>query len=184
MRPWALFDHRIGKASDTLASCLIDANDLIGMSLDQLDAVRKMHESRMGVYEQEGQVEDFVTLRELITKREFVCHIPSGYRGSSGTLWFLRLLPPLLPAIATYHVGFTIPYILVGGSRSDWLQYLKRSLISVNGASEAESLHQFMKYGLHKNFWNDFISLAHRQSRSSAVFLAGIPDLRDTLPHA
>ena len=32
---WAFFDHRIGKTTDTLASCLIDANDIIWMNPDQ-----------------------------------------------------------------------------------------------------------------------------------------------------
>ena len=31
---WAFFDHRIGKTTDTLASCLIDANDIIWMNPD------------------------------------------------------------------------------------------------------------------------------------------------------
>src|SRR5271165_2152290 len=38
---WAFFDHRIGKTTDTLASCLIDANDIIWMNPDQLEALKK-----------------------------------------------------------------------------------------------------------------------------------------------
>ena len=48
---WAFFDHRIGKTTDTLASCLIDANDIIWMNPDQLHALKEMNESRMGIYE-------------------------------------------------------------------------------------------------------------------------------------
>ena len=36
---WAFFDHRIGGEADTLARCLIDANDVIGMNPDQLGAL-------------------------------------------------------------------------------------------------------------------------------------------------
>jgi hypothetical protein len=36
---WAFFDHRIGKTTDTLAACLIEANDTICMNPDQLDAL-------------------------------------------------------------------------------------------------------------------------------------------------
>ena len=64
---WAFFDHRIGNTTDTLASCLIDANDIIWMNPDQLDALKKMNESRMGIYEHQGWQEKFVRLRELIT---------------------------------------------------------------------------------------------------------------------
>ena len=78
---WAFFDHRIGKTTDTLASCLIDANDSICMKSDQLDALKKMSQSRMGIYEHQGWQENYVRLRELLTDREFVCHVGSGYQG-------------------------------------------------------------------------------------------------------
>jgi hypothetical protein len=51
---WAFFDYRIGNTTDTLASCPIDANDIIWMNPDQLDALKKMNESRMGIYEHQG----------------------------------------------------------------------------------------------------------------------------------
>jgi hypothetical protein len=51
---WAFFDHRIGKTTDTLAGCLIEANDAICMSLHLLEALRKMSQSRMGIYEHRG----------------------------------------------------------------------------------------------------------------------------------
>jgi hypothetical protein len=66
---WAFFDYRIRNTTDTLASCLIDANDIIWMNPDQLDALKKMNESRMGIYELQGWQQNFVRLRELITDR-------------------------------------------------------------------------------------------------------------------
>jgi hypothetical protein len=51
---WTLFDHRIGRTTDTLAVCLIDANDIIWMNPDQLDALKKINASRMGIYEHQG----------------------------------------------------------------------------------------------------------------------------------
>ena len=38
-----------------------------------------------------------------------VCHVTSGYRGKAGELWYVRLLPPLLPELATYHIVSTTP---------------------------------------------------------------------------
>ncbi len=122
---WAFFDHRIGKTTDTLAGCLIDANDIIWMNPDQSGALKKMNESRMGIYEHHGWQENFVRLRELITVREYDCHVGSGYRGKVRELWYVRLFPPLVPELATYH-----------------------------------------------------------HHRPDAIFLAGIPDLKSTLPHA
>jgi hypothetical protein len=181
---WAFFDHRIGETTDTLASCLIDANDIIWMNPDQLDALRKMNESRMGIYEHQGWRENYVQLRELITDRESVCHVASGYRGKAGELWYVRLLPPLVPELATYHVAFTTPYILIGTSKKDWIDFLRRSLVGIKASSEVEALHRLMKFGPRRNCWNEFVFLAYHHHQADAIYLSGIPDLKSTLPHA
>src|SRR3954447_1004143 len=64
---WAFFDHRIGNTTDTLAECLIEANDSICLNPHQLDALRLMSRSRMGIYEHRGKEGHHVRLRELIT---------------------------------------------------------------------------------------------------------------------
>ena len=51
---WAFFDHRIGTTTDTLAGCLIEANDTICMNPHQLEALKMMSQSRMGIYEHQG----------------------------------------------------------------------------------------------------------------------------------
>jgi hypothetical protein len=50
----AYFDYRIGTATDTLAGCLMDANDIIWMNPDQLNALKRMNQSRMGICEHQG----------------------------------------------------------------------------------------------------------------------------------
>ena len=159
---WAFFDHRIGKTTDTLADCLIEANDTICMNPHQLDALRKMSQSRMGIYEHRGMEGKHVRLRELITDREFVCHSTSGYRGKTGELWYVRLLPPLEPELATYHIVFTTPYVLIGADEeATGSTYLKRSVVGIKAPSEADALHQLLKFGLGKNYWNEFVFLAY-----------------------
>ena len=111
---WAFFDHRIGTTTDTLAGCLIEANDTICMNPHQLGALRLMSQSRMGIYEHLGTEGGHVWLRELITDRDFLCHSTSGYRGKTGELWYVRLFPPLEPELASYHIVFTTPYVLTG----------------------------------------------------------------------
>jgi hypothetical protein len=181
---WAFFDHRIGKTTDTLAECLIEANDSIGLNPHQLEAVRKMSRSRMGVYEHRGTEGKHVRLRELIADREFLCHSTSGYRGKAGELWYVRLFPPLEPGLASHHVVFTTPYVLIGQTRDDWIAYLKRSLVGIKAASEADALQQLLKFGLTRNHWNELVLLAYHHHQADAIFLAGIPDLKATLPHA
>jgi hypothetical protein len=149
---WAFFDHRIGKTTDTLAGCLIEANDSICMNPHQLEALRKMSQSRMGIYEHRGTEGGHVWLRELLTDRDFLCHSTSGYRGKIGELWYVRRFPPLEPELASYHVVFTTPYVLIQASRDDWTQFLKRSLAKASRKDEGESLHDFLKVGLGTNY--------------------------------
>jgi len=181
---WAFYDLRFGKDGDTIGKCQIDANDIVLLNPDQLDVLKKLSESRMGIYEHIGFVDGFVRLRELITGDEFPCLCPAGYRGRSGELWYVRRLPPLLPELATFHVLFTTPYILIESTKDDWLQFLKRTLLKADGNNDHERLHQLLKFGLSTNYWNEFVFTAYHHHQAQAIFLAGIPDLKTTLPHA
>jgi hypothetical protein len=177
---WAFYDLRFD-GTDTLASCQIEANDVVGMNPDQLAALKKMADSRMGIYEHVGVDGPHVRLRELVTNAESTCHPTSGYRGTSGELWYVRLLPPLLPDLARYHIVFTTPYVLLA-SKGDWLQFLRRALSGPG--DEREALHRLLKYGPGPNYWNEFVFKAYHHHQSDAIFLAGVPDLKATLPHA
>lgn len=181
---WALYDLRFGPDGDTVGRCQIDANDLIRMNPDQLDALRKLADSRMGVYEHLGPDGPHVRLRELLTGDEYVCHVASGYRGDRGDLWYVRLLPPLVPALATYHVAFTTPYVLVKTTRDDWAQFLQRAILKFEGGGDRDRLRLLMKYGPDPNYWNEFVFKGYHHHQSDAIFLAGIPDMKATLPHA
>ena len=179
---WALYDLRFD-GTDTLASCLIESNDVVGMNPDQFDALKKMAASRMGIYEHVGMDGPHVRLRELVTDAEYTCHNASGYRGRSGELWYVRLLPPLLPDLARYHIAFTTPYILMA-SKDDWLQFLKRGRSQLGFGIDKDGRHRFLKYGPDPNYWNEFVFKGYHHHQSDAIFLAGIADLKATLPHA
>ena len=179
---WAFYDLRFD-GTDTLASCLIEANDLVCLNPDQLDALKKLAASRMGVYEHIGVDDTHVRLRELITDAEFTCHNASGFRGRPGELWYVRLLPPPLPDLTRHYIAFTTPYILTEASKEDWTQFLRRNMLRFKADDERDSLYQLLKYGLDLNYWNEFVFLAYHHHQSDAIFLAGIPDLKTTLPH-
>lgn len=181
---WAFYDIQFGKDGDTIGKCQIEANDIFLMNPDQLDALKKLSESRMGIYERVGFANGLVHLRELITGDEFSCLCTAGYRVSSGELWYVRRLPTLLPELATFHVLFTRPYILIESTKDDWMQFLKRTLLKVDGNDDRERLHQLLKFGLSTNSWNEFVFQAYHHHQTQAIFLAGIPDFKATLPHA
>ena len=181
---WAFFDHRIETTTDTLAGCLIEANDTICMNPHQLGALKFMSHSRMGNYEHKGTEGGHVWLRELITDKDFLCYCTSGYRGKVGELWCVRRFPNLEPELAKYHIVFTTPYVLIGQSKEDWIAYLKRSMVGSKAPSEADALYQLLKFGLGKNYWNEFVFVAYHHHQADAIFLTGIPDTKATLPHA
>ncbi len=180
---WAFYDLRFGKDGDTIGKCEIDANDIFLLNPDQLDALKKLSESRMGIYEHVGAADGFVRLRELITGDEFPCLSTSGYQGCPGELWYVRRLPPLLPELASFHILFTPPYILIESTKDDWTQFLKRTLLKVEGINDRDRLHRLLKFGLDTNYWNEFVFKAYDHHQAQAIFLAGIPDLKATLPH-
>jgi hypothetical protein len=180
---WAFYDLRFD-GTDTLAACLIEANDVVCMNPDQLDALKKLAASRMGIYEHVGLDGSHVRLRELITDTQCTCHNASGYRGRPGELWYVRLLPPLLPDLARYYIAFTTPYILTETSKEDWTQFLKRGMSQSGFGNDPKGLHRFVKYGPDPNYWNEFVFKGYHHHQSDAIFLAGIPDLKATLPHA
>jgi hypothetical protein len=181
---WALYDLRIGNSTDTLALCQIAANDVILMNPHQLDAAKKLAATRMGIYEHVGTDGPHVRLREMITDDLFICHSPTGYVGRMGELWHVRLAPPLDPALASYWVAMTTPYILIKTSKSDWIDYLKRTMVQLDGPNERTRLHNLLKYGPEIHYWNDFVFKAYHHHQQDAVFLAGIPDVKASLPHA
>jgi hypothetical protein len=181
---WALYDLRIGKSTDTLASCQIAANDVIQLDQNQLRVLKRLDRSRMGIYQHVGQEGTNVRLKEIITDREFLCYCTSGYVGEKGELWYVRAVPPLDREMGEFWVTMTTPYVLIDFGKSDWMAFLKRTMLECDGANEPTRLYQVLKYGLGQHYWNEFVFKAYHHHQQDAVFLTGLPDLRDTLPHA
>jgi hypothetical protein len=179
---WALYDRKIGKSTDTLASCLLAASDIVQMNAHQVNVLKQMETSRMGIYEHVGTSGPYIRLRELVTDRALVSHCPSGYPGSEGELWYVRLLPPVEPEIATFWIAMTTPYVLIAANKSDWTAFLRRTMLQAAGADHATRLANLLKHGLGPNYWNEFVMKAYHHYQHNAIFLAGIPDMKATLP--
>jgi hypothetical protein len=184
---WAFFDVRFGRDGETIGSCLLDVADLLGMDPFMAETIRQFQDSRMGIYEHCGIEDGRCRLRELVTDEEFRCHNSSGYRGKPGELWYVRLCPPILD-LADYHGAFTTPYVLIGTTKADWTAYLKKNLLG--SVDREKALHEFMKFGKaaksrkSDESWNEFIFQAYHHHQSDAIFLAGLPDVKGSRPHA
>lgn len=184
---WAFFDVRFGPDHETIGTCLLDVADTLGMSPLAAEAVRRLQGSRMGIYQWCGVDGRRVRLKELVTGDEFRCQVPAGYLGKPGELWYVRLCPPLLPD-GDCHVAFTTPYILIGFGEADWVAYLNKSVVGATDTMKA--LHQFLKFGKAarsrkpNESWSEFIFEAYHHHQPDAIFLAGLPDVKGSLPHA
>jgi hypothetical protein len=178
---WAFFDVRFGKDRETIGTCLLDVADLLEMDPFMAETIRQFQNSRMGIYEHIGNDEGQCRLRELVTDQEYRCHNASGYRGKTGELWYVRLSPPLLDLV-DYHVGVTTPYVLIETNKADWTAYLKKNLLG--SADTEKALHDLMKFGKKPNAWSEFIFQAYHHHQSDAIFLAGLPDVKGSRPHA
>jgi len=181
---WAFFDCPFGPDDETIGTCLIDVSDVLGLDDGMIEIIRRFQESRMGIYAHGGAVGDSkCILRELVTNREFTCHPSSGYAGQEGELWYVRLCPPLYGQV-DYHVVVTTPYVLIESTETDWTAYLNKSLLAGSDADANRDLNALMKYGNSSRHWHEFVLQAYHNHQSDAIFLAGLPDVKGSLPHA
>ncbi len=138
----------------------------------------------------------FLYLREMVTGKQIKAICASGYLGQAGELWFVRIMPPLInhPS-ADYSVVFNTPYLLtdtrneegvnyrVGAHEADWQGYFDRNLGLIKANSKEEAYENLMKYGPNPYYWSEYIFLAYSNYTPEMVFLTGIPDIIDSLPH-
>ena len=191
---WGAFDLcSPGAKNETLCTIATDFCRFQKVDEGLIDLFETMQASRMGIYRHEGASKEFVFLRELVTNNEIKAISPSGYLGNPGEVWFARVLPPVLDtAIFDHSVVFTTPYVLgnLGARREfislvehDWLAFFKRTLAKMKGETEACAYEHLMKYGLSRNYWNEYIFLAYRNHRHDVILLEGLPDIPESLPH-
>jgi len=181
---WAFFDCAFGRDDETIGTCLLDVSDVLGLDDGMIEIIRRFQHSRMGIYVHGGTVADSkCMLRELVTNREFMCHPTSGYAGQKGQLWYVRICPPLF-GLVEYHVAITTPYILTETTEDDWAAYLNRTLLDESDSDGDRDLDGLMKFGTTLHHWNEFVFQGYHHSQSDAIFLAGLPDVKGSLPHA
>ena len=183
---WALFDVRFGSSRETMGSCILRIAPEFDIPSWLVDAVERMQQSRMGFYVQCGSEGDGVLLREVGTRAIASCTVPAGYTGSEGQIWFVRvLLPP--NRLCRHHIVFNTPYVIRDYPERAFVDYLERELARMKEKkpSGKEDAHDhLMKYGPYPNHWNEYIFCAYSGHKDEAIFLTGIPDIRESLPHA
>jgi len=192
---WGTFDLcSSGAKKETPCTIATDLCQFLRVDEGLITLFETMQASRMGIYRNEGVANRFVFLREMVTNQEIKAIAPSGYLGNAGEVWFVRVLPPPFEEAAfEYSLVFTTPYVLgmlgprqefVTRVEEDWLDYFARNLSKTNQQTEQLAYEYLMKYGLSRNYWNEYVFLSYRNHRHDMILLEGIPDIPASLPHA
>ena len=187
---WATLDLEVGPGKESLAKIVIALSHKLSTDQDLVTLYKIMQKSRMGLYFHEGVEGDLIILRELVTEVQIKCVCPSGYIGTPGEIWFVRILPEPFPELGLgYSVVFATPYVIGiteggffknTGSYARWQAFLARTLEKTEKVVGYEKL---MKYGLNRYYWNEFIFQGYANYTDNVVYLTGIPDQPHTLPH-
>lgn len=191
---WGFFDLCAGTKRESFGTIAIDLCTFLNVDEGLVSLFEKMQASRMGIFKHEGTVGHHLLLRELITNREIKAISPSGYDGKTGETWFARVLPPPFENHPMNHsIVFTTPYVLGKLGRgnefipfveNDWLRFFDRNLAKTKMEDKVQAYEHFMKYGLSRNYWNEYVFLSYRNHRHDMILLEGFPDIPSSLPHS
>jgi hypothetical protein len=109
------------------------------------------------------------------------------------------LLPDPIGGYFDYSTAFTTPYVIIDFplnkktdgdftklfyTETQWIDFIERNLSSVNFKEKEQAYYHFMKYGLNKLYWPEYIFQAYVTHTSNVIWLTGFPDMPETLPHA
>jgi hypothetical protein len=180
---WLLSDMVFGPDKETIIDCFLGVATDIKIDEMHQKAVLALKNSRMGIYEHMGAENQKIILKELVSEKTYHCVSSSGYKGSKGELWYVRLLPD--PSnMVDYGIIVTTPYVVYGQSSKDWEAFFARNNIIASQLGYQNRLHAFMKFGPELHYWHEYVFLAYSRHTADAVYVTGIPDLKETLPHA
>ena len=183
---WAFFDVLFGQSHETIGTCLQRLAREASFQGWLMDAINVMQNSRMGFYVHCGIEDRYVRLREIGGGEIKRCYSTSGYNGEEGQIWFARLIAPS-HSLVTHHVVMTTPYVLLGTTERMLSAYLAREIARMGAKHLPRGMeaHTFlMKHGPSPNHWNEYIFSGYVNFQNDAVFISGIPDVRETLPCA
>ena len=82
---------------------------------------------------------------------------------------------------------FNTPYVSRDYPERVFVNYLKRELARMKAKKPPRTddpRSHPMKYGPESSHWNEYILCAYTVHPHEAILLSGIPDIRESLPHA
>jgi len=179
---WCFCDLRFGKDNETIGTILYDLAKEYKLDELLLKSIQNLNQSYMSFYVHNGFDTDLIVLKEIVTNKEFRCICPSGYKGTKGEIWFVRIVPNI-DNIYNYQIIMTTPYIIIKYKEKDWLSYYQRQSISKENINHVEKLYQFQKNNSDNKYWHNYIMDAYVNYFNDRINLTGIPDLKGSKPH-
>lgn len=193
---WSGLDMSIGKAKETFATMMLDYyRHFIPEAMAIVPFLEVMQTSYTGFYWFVREEEKGIILREVYTGKEVKAIVPSNHKGRAGELWYTRLFFSPFDGTHNYGVCFTSPYVILNvhqqGTRARiepyqpkvWDAFIERNLFKTGLSDKKTAYYQFLKYGLDKHYWPEYVFVAYLNYTGNAIFLTGIPDVSATLPH-
>ncbi len=180
---WTLFDLRFGVDKETIGTCLTEIGEILQIEEGTIELIQNLQSSRMGIYEHQGTDENGdVYLYEIFTHKRYKCYSSSSYTGKEGEIWLVRIAPPPFE-INDQYIAITTPYVILGTSRRDWESYFERVLLKMAIHPPLLAYNELLKYGLIPDYWNEYIFQAYSNHLDNVIYLFGIPDRPQSLPH-
>jgi len=190
---WMALDLVAGPQRESFASIVVDLCRFFRAAPSLIELFDGLDRSRMGIYLHTGFDGKYIVLRELVTGDVRRVSCPAGHKGGPGELWYARIFDwPFSTDGPGYSVVVTTPYVLASADANgricpakeqDWLAFFERTLPKTGKPDRAEAYAYLMKYGLNRNYWNEYVFLAYVNDFREMIMLEGIPDRPGTLPH-
>ena len=92
-----------------------------------------------------------------------------------------------LEGLSPHHLIFNTPYILRDYPEAAFVEYFDRQIgrmMKQKKSRSREDTHRdLMKYGPDLTYWHEYVTRAYSNYQLEAVYLTGIPDIPESLPH-
>jgi len=179
---WVSCDFQFGKDNETINTIFSD----VGKAEDFEEMIFKigsnLHDSHMKFYRHMGCQDGLIMLKDIMSDKMYLCKSNSGYEGSVGEIWFVRIVPNL-DKVHDYYIIMTTPYVILRNSEDDWILFFNRQGIEKGDPEMEIKYRDFMKNPPTPIYWLEYLVEAYVNYQPHNIRLTGIPDVSGSKPH-
>lgn len=180
---WMLWDLGTGSPQETLGSVFLALGDALGLEPAFQTVLRRLADSRLGIFVHEGFDGKHLLLRERTTALVHRCDCGSGYRGKPGQVLLARVLPPVIDETDACAIWGT-PYVVIAPDVAGWDAFIQRTVAKMGVKESVPGYKRLMKRGLGPRYWAEYVLEGYVNHEPSHIFLCGLPDVPESRPHS